>query len=175
MSFLITGVCGELDSNGYEVFNHIANIYGGKVYDYHSPLKTKIEQILIDTKEKLDQHYAGLITSDASADFTRSKYDIEIDGKIYVVQFIDPANQAVDNAIETKLQNGKNYTIIQPDLGLWQIRIGNETYSFHVTEIEHMIFSHGYSINELNSMSNAKFVPSTGKYFGFTYKNETSI
>lgn len=156
MSFILTGVCGTLGDDAYAVFKNIAGINRGNLYDFNY-FQSKINQVLNDTNENLDDHYHQL-TSFNLLEALGDESGIVINGKKYKIEIYSPDSSPIQNVTQIDVENGKGYKIDNPDPGSWRIKIGDIEHKVEMTGKNNVTVSHGYTVDEMKSLSpHAKF------------------
>lgn len=156
----------------YRIFDRLANVSNGQVYD----LDTKdISSILDDVTQKLDKRHvllSSIYRSDAgSEDFlipidkTVNQFHIMISGQNPAIKIHNPNNILIENSKQTvNLRNVKGYTIDDIIAGTWKIEASSDSsYSIQVTGNSDLLFTHGFSIQPTESIEETTFSPLSGK------------
>lgn len=168
---MLSGYCDKKDNENYRVYERIAQMSNGQIYDIKSK---NIENILNDVSTKFNNHHVLITTSykfgqnltDSwlfTVDETISKIHVMIAGEEPKIWIFDSNKTNIGN--ETlALENAIGHTIENPTAGIWKIEcVSLGSHSVRITAESTLRFSYGFSEQPVSSLSDTSYTPLNGK------------
>ncbi|KAM7306032.1 hypothetical protein ISCGN_015928 [Ixodes scapularis] len=172
--FVTTGDCGDTSQPGYRAFERIAATSSGQVFHLN---KSDVSEVLDFVKLSIRPRHVNLVSIDAPP-LTKQVLELNIDSTI--VEFtvsmaghnprlavVDPHGRVLEHGAELSvvldLENALIIRVQRPTAGRWLLRAsGNGSHSIRATGVSEAQFTHGFSREPTDTLSETQRRPLEG-------------
>ncbi|CAO1403247.1 unnamed protein product [Diamesa tonsa] len=168
-TFLLTGDCGERDSEGYKVYGKLARYTNGEVFDMKSD---GIKEVILAIRTQLDDEFtllkylikdaAGTSIEDFWVDSSISQIQISISGSDPSMVIRNPLGEIVTGK-ETSMENINIVKILNPMPGKWTLEAKSSSiHSIRFGAISSLKLEYGFSVDTPIDPAETSKLPSKG-------------
>lgn len=177
VNFLLTGDCGEKNTEKYQVYFKISRVSGGQVYEI---ARKNVKSVFMPIKEDLNPNFVLLKTVKTESSETKTiNFDVDLNleqlkisviGPSPTLSVYDPSNNLVTGSTELSLETLKLLTVKNPTKGKWRIQTyASSSYNVVISGMSSLHFSYGFSLKPAEKLSQTNLQPLSG------FKNIISI
>ncbi|KAL7010772.1 hypothetical protein ACKWTF_009158 [Chironomus riparius] len=170
VNFLLTGDCSDITSEGYKVYHKISQVSNGQVYRMD---KTNIKDVMMSIRGNMNPNYTvlkfiefpspGSESVSFDVDTSLSEIKISVAGTSPKLTLFDPSGSSVGGTDVLTLASLTMLTVKKPKLGTWKLEANaNSEYSIIVSGLASLKFEFGFSIDNVQNISQTSFQPLSG-------------
>ncbi|CAO1415300.1 unnamed protein product [Diamesa serratosioi] len=170
VSFLTTGDCGKRSQPGFQVYEKLARVSNGQVYDMNTDDITKV---LLAIRFMLNDNFIALRSIDVETpgssenifyiDSTMTELSMSLSGKTPKIFLKNPKNETVTGN-EFSLANLKIVQLKNPIAGKWTVEASStSSYSIRLGAISALKFEFGFSLETPSKIVETLYQPLKGQ------------
>lgn len=168
ITFFLTGFCRSKNTPEYLVFQKIASLSNGEVFDLKKKdIRDVIKSIgtLLDKNQvpviAVDSDNAGNTTISVDVDKNLKDLTVSVAGSQPNITITNPRNETYSTGEDlVNLENMKVIKVDQPEPGLWNIQASSSSsHSVRLSGISDITFSYGFSLEIPNKTNGISYRP----------------